>query len=145
MTRTYTFTNIAPVFVVDDVKKTVEFYVKKLGFRYAEHFDKIDNFATVSRDSVEIIIIQKKQGRVESNTARYGNGIDSYIDTDSIEAVDTIYNEYKRAGIEIVKGPRMTDYGSYEFVIRDIDGRNIGIGVIKEKDIFFRKSNYILR
>ena len=144
MTKTYTFTNIAPVFMVDDVKKTVRFYIDMLGFRYAEHFDKIDNFATVSRDSVEIIIIQKQNGTVESNRLRYGKGIDAYIDADTIEAVDIIYHEYKSAGIEIARDPHMTDYGSYEFVIRDIDGRNIGIGVIKEKDIFFRESNYII-
>ena len=32
----------------------------------------------------------------------------------------------------------MTAYGSYEFVLEDSDGRRIGIGRVKDKDVFFR-------
>jgi len=32
----------------------------------------------------------------------------------------------------------MTPYGSYGFVLEDIDGRRIGIGRIKDKSVFFK-------
>jgi len=37
----------------------------------------------------------------------------------------------------------MTDYGSYEFVFKDIDGRNIGAGLIADKIKYFEDSNLL--
>jgi len=82
MTKKAKLTNICPVFLSDDVKRTTEYYVHELGFKYAAHFDKEDNFATIYRDSIEI-------------------------------------------------------------VIEDIDGRNIGFGLIANKDIYFENSNLL--
>jgi hypothetical protein len=31
----------------------------------------------------------------------------------------------------------MTGYGSYEFVVEDVDGRLIGIGRIRDRETFF--------
>ncbi|MCL2689627.1 MAG: VOC family protein [Chitinispirillia bacterium] len=135
--------NICPVFLTDDVMKTTDFYVNKLGFKYAKHFDKIDNFAAIYRDSIEIIIVQKRKGEVESNIKKYGNGYDAYIDTDTFDGINELFIEYKQNGVKIIKEPSMTDYGNLEFVFEDIDGRNIGIGLIANKDTFFKDSNYI--
>lgn len=136
-------TNICPVLVSENILETVNFYVDKLGFKYAKHFDKTDNFATVYRDSIEIVIVQSKYGKVESNTKRYGAGFDMYIDTDTVEGVDVIYEEFLSKGVKILEKPRRTDYGSYECVVEDIDGRLIGIGLIYDNKIFFENSDYI--
>ncbi|MBL4937025.1 VOC family protein [Clostridium sp. YIM B02515] len=136
-------TNVCPVFISKDVKKTVEFYVEKLGFKFAEHYDKIDNFATIYRDSIEIVIVQTKFGQIQSNTKRYGAGYDAYIDTDTVDGIDIIYEEFVSKGVHILSKPRKTDYGSYEFVIEDIDGRLIGIGLIYSNQIYFENSNYL--
>lgn len=133
--------NSCPVFVSQDVRKTVIFYVEKLGFKFAEHYDKIDNFATIYRDSIEFVIVQSKFGQVESNTKRYGAGYDAYIVTDTVEGIDVIYDEFKSKGVKIITEPRKTDYGSYELVIEDIDGRLIGIGLIHSNQIYFKNSN----
>jgi len=135
--------NICPVFLTDDIIKTTDYYIKKLGFKYAKHFDKIDNFATVYRDSVEIIIVQKRKGQIESNREKYGNGYDAYIDTDTLDGVKELFNEYKQNGVRIIREPFMTDYGSLEFVFEDIDGRNIGVGLIANNETYFKDSNYL--
>jgi hypothetical protein len=31
----------------------------------------------------------------------------------------------------------MVPYGRYELVVEDIDGRQIGIGLIRDRDVFF--------
>jgi hypothetical protein len=31
----------------------------------------------------------------------------------------------------------MTEYGSYEFVVEDVDGRLIGIGRVRDRGTFF--------
>ncbi|MDR3577468.1 MAG: VOC family protein [Anaerolineaceae bacterium] len=143
MNSDFKLTNIAPVFVSGDVRATVRYYVELLGFKYAEHFDKIDNFASIYRDEIEIVIVQRKIGTIESNHKRYGNGYDAYIDTSTLEGVNALYQEYKQKNVKILSAPHMTDYGSLEFTIEDIDGRIIGIGLIADKNIYFSQSNYL--
>ena len=136
-------TNVCPVFISEDVKRTVDFYVEKLGFKFAEHYNKLDNFATIYRDSIELVIVQSKFGQMQSNTKRYGVGYDAYIDTDTVSGVDIIYEEFTSKGVHIVSKPHKTDYRSYEFVIEDIDGRLIGIGLIYSNQTYFKNSNYL--
>jgi catechol 2,3-dioxygenase-like lactoylglutathione lyase family enzyme len=133
--------NICPVFISPDVKRTVEFYTEKLGFKYAAHYDKADNFATIYRDSIEIVIVQSKYGNPQPNIKIYGNGYDAYIDPDTVGGVDVIYNELISKGVKIITEPRKTDYGSYEFVFEDIDGRQIGVGRIKDDKTYFKNSD----
>ena len=137
------FTNVCPVLISEDIIKTVNFYVEKLGFRYAKHYDKIDNFATLYRDSIELVVVQSKFGKVESNAKRYGTGYDIYIDPDTSEGVDIIYQEFLSKGVKVVEKPKRTDYGSYEFVVEDIDGRLIGIGLIFDNKVYFENSDFI--
>jgi len=134
-------TNLCPVFISEDVRITVEFYVEKLGFKFATHYDKIDNFATIYRDSIEFVIVQSKFGKIESNTKRYGAGYDAYINTETVSGVDIIYEEFISKGVKVVSKPHKTDYGIYEFVIEDIDGRFIGIGLIYNSPIYFENSD----
>lgn len=136
-------TNVCPVLISEDIVKTVDFYVEKLGFRYAKHYDKIDNFASLYRDSIELVVVQSKFGKVESNTKRYGAGFDIYIDPDTIDGVDEIYKEFLSKGVKVIEEPGKTDYGSYEFVVEDIDGRLIGIGLISNQKTYFENSDYI--
>ena len=134
--------NICPVFVSEDVRKTTEYYVDVLGFMYARHFDKADTFATLYRDEIEIVVVQKRKGQVKSNKRRYGNGYDAYIDTDTLEGVDMLFHKFQQKGVHIVRSPGITDCGSYEFVFQDIDGRNIGVGLIASDEKYFGDSNY---
>lgn len=134
--------NACPVFISNDIRRTVKFYIEKLGFKSATHYDKIDNFATIYRDSIEFVIVQSKFGEIESNTKRYGSGYDAYIDPDTVNGVDIIYKEFKSKDVKIVSEPKMTDYGSYEFVLEDIDGRFIGIGRIYDNKTYFENSNF---
>jgi uncharacterized glyoxalase superfamily protein PhnB len=114
-----------------------------LGFKYARHFDKTDRFATLYRDAIEIVVVQKQKGNIESNTKRYGNGFDAYIDTDTLAGVDLLFEEFRQNSVKIITSPRITDYGSYEFVFEDIDGRLIGIGLIADQEKYFENSNLL--
>lgn len=134
--------NVCPVLLCHDVAKTVDFYVEKLGFQSAKHYDKKDRFASVYRDSIELVIVQALFGTVQSNTERYGTGYDLYINPNSAESVDIIYREFVSKGVFIAVEPRRTDYGSYEFVAKDIDGRLIGVGLIAERNVYFEDSDY---
>ena len=136
------FVNLCPVFLSPDIRRTVRFYIEKLGFKAAKHYDKTENFATLYRDDIEFIIVQAKQGEVLSNTQRYGAGYDAYIDTATPEGIEPVYEEFKAHGVKILSEPHKTAYGSYEFVIEDVDGRQIGIGKIFDETIYFKDSDF---
>jgi catechol 2,3-dioxygenase-like lactoylglutathione lyase family enzyme len=131
-------TNIAPVFVSPDVRRTAEYYRDVLGFELVENYESAEPFATLYRDSVEIVIVQATRGEIEPNAQRYGAGFDAYIDPEELAGVDLLYEELRGRGASIVAAPAMTPYGGYEFVLEDIDGRRVGIGRIKDEDVFFK-------
>ena len=135
------FVNLCPVFISADIKRTVDFYTEKLGFKAAKHYDQEENFATLYRDDIEFVIVQARHGEVCSNTERHGAGYDAYIDTAAPEGILPIYEEYKAQGVKILSEPHRTAYGSYEFVIEDVDGRSIGIGRILDNAIYFADSD----
>jgi catechol 2,3-dioxygenase-like lactoylglutathione lyase family enzyme len=136
------FVNLCPVFACPDLRQTVKFYTEKLGFRSARHYDKVENFATLYRDEIEFVLVQARQGDVLSNTQRYGAGYDAYIDPATVDGVDAVYEEYSARGVKILSKPHMTAYGSYEFAIEDVDGRQIGIGRIAEQAVYFKDSDW---
>jgi predicted lactoylglutathione lyase len=115
--------NLAAVLISSDIVKTAEYYCDIMGFKIVEHFDGKEKFATLYRDEIEIIIVQSKYGEVQSNRQKYGAGYDVYIDPDTVEGVDLIYAELRDKGVKIISAPQMTEYGSYEFEMEDIDGR----------------------
>ena len=142
MTSKARFTNIAPVFIAQDLKTTVSFYTEKLHFTSAEHFDKREAFAAIYRDEIEIIVVKGRHGLVQENMARHGAGFDAYIDTETVDGVDVAYKECQERGVATLARPHMTDYGSYEFTFQDPDGRIIGVGRIADRNKFFAVSSF---
>ncbi len=143
MTNPAKLTSICPVFIANDVKATAKYYVEVLGFSYAHHFDKIENFATLYRDEIEIVVVQRQRGVIEANQVRYGAGYDAYIDPDTLEGVNLLYQEFKTKGVKLLDEPHITDYGSLEFSFEDCDGRIIGVGLIAQNETFFKESNFL--
>lgn len=133
--------NLCPVFLTQNIQKTVKFYTEVLGFKSAKHYDKVENFATLYRDEIEFIIVQAKKGEVQINRQRYGEGFDAYIDTAEVAGVDIIYQEFKNKKVNILTPPHRTEYGSWEFTFEDIDGREIGVGRIMDNQTYFENSN----
>jgi catechol 2,3-dioxygenase-like lactoylglutathione lyase family enzyme len=130
--------NAAAVFVTPDVRRAASYYRDVFGFTVVEHYDADEAFAAIYRDDVEIILVQSRFGEFQPNAARYGAGFDIYLDPDSVEGVELLHAELMAKGARIVREPAMTSYGSYEFVVEDLDGRLIGIGRIRDEETFFR-------
>lgn len=130
------FDQINPVFISSDVEKTAKYYHDVFGFIVVDHCEYADKFAAIYRDKIEIIIVQAKKGKYLPNSQRYGAGYDLYIDAEKVDDVTLLYNKLKEKGAEIVVEPRLSSYGCYEFVVKDIDGRLIGIGRTKGKSFF---------
>ena len=135
-------THCAGVFPTRDIEKSVEYYIRYLGFRAERHFDNFEPFAALYRDDIEIIFVKAKIGDVVSNRDRYGAGYDFYLVPESVEGVDGLYRKLRDKGVKIDSPPSMKPYGSYEFSIEDIDGRIVGFGQIRDRETFFGNCKY---
>lgn len=128
----------APVILpTPEIRATVAYYRDVFGFTVVEHYDNRESFAALYRDDVEIVLVQAKRGEFEPNRVRYGAGYDVYLDPDTLEGVDDMYAELASKGARIVREPALSDYGSYEFVVEDLDGRHVCVGLISDRGTFF--------
>jgi catechol 2,3-dioxygenase-like lactoylglutathione lyase family enzyme len=128
----------AIVFATTDIENTVNFYNDKVGFRVVKHYEAKEKFAALYRDAIEIILVQATLPvKVRANRDVFGAGEDAYFVPETVEAVSDFYDELREQGVEIVNELGITEYGSSEFSFRDCDGRIIGVGRIRDKNIFF--------
>jgi uncharacterized glyoxalase superfamily protein PhnB len=144
-TRT-AITGIAPMFLVDDVVRTAEWYRDALGFEigpyYREdhaHDDAGNDVALPAGAEGEpyFVIIAREGHRVMlGKTVAAGLGVRSNFDSKEhssdmylwCEGVDALFEKAKTAGAQIVSEPETQFYGIREFSIRDCDGRVITVG-----------------
>ena len=120
------FRGLSCIFPVPDIKKTAEFYVSKLGFRAVEYLECKEAHICLYRDSVEVILLQANTEKILPNRTLYGYGYDAYLYTENQEALE---KEFEESGVKIISHLNMTDYQNKEFVIEDIDGRWLAVGL----------------
>lgn len=114
------------IFPVPDIRKTAEYYVKKLGFYAVEYLDCKEPHICLYLDTIEIILLQANTDRIRPNRELYGYGYDAYLYTEDQDALE---RELVSKGVKVVRPLSITDYQNKEFVIEDIDGRWLAYGL----------------
>ena len=106
-----------PVLASLNIKKTVEFYKKKLGFNKIGYIDK--HYAVIARDSF-VVHFWKCNNKIHpENTS-------CYID---VKDIDILYQELKKENVIHPNGKlENKPYGMREFAILDLDGNLIKFG-----------------
>ena len=117
------------IFPVPDPLKTAAFYEDKLSFTAIHSMNGEDPHVTLIRDDVKIILYPSKSTRVYPHRELYGTPYDAYIVTTEPDLLQT---ELMVAEVSVVRPIGVRDHGNREFVIADIDGRWIGIGLKME-------------
>ena len=120
------FRGLSCIFPVPDIKKTAEYYVNKLGFYAVEYLDCKEPHICLYRDNSEIILLQANTDRVIPNRELYGYGFDAYLYTANQEEMA---KEFLDKGVTFARELEVTDYQNKEFVIEDIDGRWLAVGL----------------
>ncbi len=116
---------IAPVLVVKDVVKTVQYYTEVLGFRLINYFMDPPVYGIVQRDGYQIHFGKSKSDEIKTNEEIRKGTPDLII---WVPEIDAFYDEVQSKGAEIVEGIVRRVYGSREFLIRDCDGHVILVG-----------------
>lgn len=121
--------NIINEIVVNDVKKSIEFYCKCFGFEISATEDNngMITWAEIKKDSLSIMfhdydLICKEY---KNYPKKYPASNIIMFKYESKEEVKKIYNLLKTNNIEIFSDWIETDYGSVEFIINDLEGNKI--------------------
>jgi len=114
--------SIWPFFIVSRLKDSVSFYIHKLGFELRHIGPEGDPFwAIVGREKISIMLkeIAEDIKPIPNHTRHEWARWDAYISTAD---PDTLYEEYKSAGVTFHQPIRDDDDGLRGFEITDADG-----------------------
>ena len=106
---------INPILLVKDIKASLNYYVKALGFEAADWVTESATFALVLRDGFGIYLAEESE--IHSKC---------YVWI-GVEDVESIYEEYRESGANIQKVPINYSW-AYEMRVEDPDGHVLRIG-----------------
>ncbi len=110
------FESIVPILNVKNFAESMDYYVKRLGFRKKWDWGDPPTFGCVTRGKVEIFLCEGAQGQP---------GMWMSIFT---EDVDALYEEYKRSSAIIRLEPTNMPWGTREMNVEDLDGHRLRMG-----------------
>ena len=115
---------ISPTLAVRNMKQTIEFYKKSLGFKMGMAFPDADNpeYADLSKDRMVLMFIPAENIGIGSEE-KLGVGVNIYMQIDG--DINEYYNELKNKGVKIVVDIKDEPYGIRDFTVEDIDGYKV--------------------
>lgn len=119
---------IAPLFLVDDVVATANYYRDTFGFQYERFWGDPPGFCMVRRGGVVIMLSQvatKGLVRPNSRTDPDAEAWDAYLWVDD---ADALHAEFAAAGATIVRGLCDQPYGCRDFDVEDCNGYRLCFG-----------------
>jgi predicted enzyme related to lactoylglutathione lyase len=116
-TTTYsTIKKMSPLFLVTDLERSIDFYMKTLGFDLDFRYQ--DFYAGIVKDGWSIHLKSGSPVREERKSKRDNGDTDIVF---SVDAIDELYDQLSNKSLEIVQPLREMPYGK-EFYIADPDG-----------------------
>lgn len=121
------FEQVCPVFLVDDIVKSAEWYRDVLGFKFNRYWGEPPCFVMLARGPVEVFLSGPEEPgqKIMRPNRSHTHAWDAYLRVDNVEA---LYQEYKGKGVKIVRGPESTSYQMREFEVEDINGYALCFG-----------------
>lgn len=120
MTNQENFSHAATVLPVINVRKSIAFYTKKLGFHLSFSWSDPPTYAVLVRGGVSIHLTKRNDDKSPSD-----EHCALYI---FVYDVDQIYQQCEKEGISIINVPEERDYKMTDFDIIDPDGYVITFG-----------------
>ena len=115
---TATLRHAASVLCVNDIRTILAYFEGPLGFRLEGSAGELPSWASVQRDSIEIMLVCGNYPAPAADWAVY-----VYV-TDA----DALHAEFKANGADLVADPVDKPYGCREFEVRLPDGRLLAFG-----------------
>ena len=116
----------APYFPVGDVRRSVEYYERVLGFHRDYVAGDPPEFAIVSRDGLPIMLRRVAAPERITPNERQGGTWDAFV---WVRDAESLHGELRRKCAVIVYPPTVQEaYQMLEFAVRDQDGHVLGFG-----------------
>lgn len=115
---------IAPQFFTTDMVTTLAYYVETLGFTCLGTWLDPPVYAIVARDG-HAIHFRLAEPSIPNPSKYEDELLDAYIFIEDADALDA---EYVARGVEVTRELGQTPWNTYEFVIKDGDGRLLAFG-----------------
>jgi catechol 2,3-dioxygenase-like lactoylglutathione lyase family enzyme len=112
---------VVPVFLVDEIVATVEYYRDTLGFSIDYVYGDPPYYGSVSRGGA-VVHFTKSDPPGRRNGVRRagpGNGVDAFF---VVMEADGLHAEFAEHGAVVMTGPASHEYGMREFKIEDTNG-----------------------
>ena len=106
---------MSPQFLVTDIDRSIEFYIKKLGFDIDFNYE--DFYAGVIKDGYSIHLKTGKPSIEERKNKRKNQDLDVIF---SVDGIEDLYKELSNKFVEFTQPLRNMPYGK-EFYIGDPD------------------------
>ncbi len=112
---------LSPLLAVRDMKKTIDFYTKSLGFELKMAFPDANNpeYADVIKDGMVLMFVPAKNHGIDTKE-KFGTGVYLYLQIDG--DIDKYYNELKQKEVKIAVDIKDEPFGVRDFTVEDIDG-----------------------
>ena len=112
---------ISPALAARNMKETIEFYQKSLGFKLGMAFPDANNpeYADLTKDGMVLMLIPTKNLGIGS-AEKLGTGVNLYMEIDG--DIDEYYEELKKRGVRIAVEIKDEPYGVRDFTVEDVDG-----------------------
>jgi uncharacterized glyoxalase superfamily protein PhnB len=117
--------SIAPYFFVRDLQKSAAYYSDQLGFVHGRFWGDPPNFCVTRREGLTVMLSSTEDPTKVRPNSKDGEAWDAYV---SITDSESLFQEFKRRGAEIVYEPSVTFYSHREFAVRDPDGYILAFG-----------------
>jgi uncharacterized glyoxalase superfamily protein PhnB len=113
--------NLSPLLAVRNMKKTLDFYNKSLGFTLKMAFPTPKNpqYADIIKDGMVLMFILAKEHGIDTKE-KFGTGLYLYLQIDG--DIDKYYNELKQKGVKIAVDIKDEPFGVRDFTVEDPDG-----------------------
>ena len=124
---------LSPLLAVRNMRETIEFYTKSLGFKMGMAFPDANNpeYADLSKDGMVLMFIPAKDHGISSEE-KLGIGVYLYLQIDG--DIDEYYQELKKKGVKIAVDIKDEPYGVRDFTVEDIDGYKLAFNQVTAKN-----------
>lgn len=120
---------IVPQFFSSDLKATLAYFDKQLGFETQFEYGEPAYYAGAIRDGFSIFF-RLTDGTLQRPSAKYDEELlDAYIRVDNVAA---LFEEYRGRDVAFHREIGDMPWGFTEFVVKDIDGRLLCFGQTTE-------------
>jgi predicted enzyme related to lactoylglutathione lyase len=120
--------SVAPVFIVDDVVRTANYYRDTLGFAYDRIWGEPPSFCMVRRGGVVLMLsefpvtgVMRPNSVVDPERQSW----DAYV---WVADADALFSELSSTGATIARGLRTQPYGCRDFEVEDCNGYRLCFG-----------------